>query len=49
MLRMCNRSLKQLVLSIVLVLATCFVPEHLLGQTAPKYDRVAIDSLDADG
>jgi putative isomerase len=46
---MCNQSLKRLLLSIVLAFATCFLPEHLLGQTAPKYDRVAIDSLDADG
>lgn len=41
-----NQSLKRIVLSMILACIFCGV---YLGQSNPSYDRVAIDSLDADG
>src|ERR1022692_2038720 len=44
-----KRNLNRLASSIVLTLAFCIPSESLFGQSSPSYDRVAIDSLDADG
>ena len=44
-----NQSLKRLVLPIILASAMWTLPGHCFAQSAPSYDSVAIDSLDADG
>ena len=44
-----NRNLERLAYTIALSLIVCSVTQHLLGQSTPAYERVAIDSLDADG
>ena len=44
-----NQSLRRLVFPILLVLSTATLGKRFLGQSSPSYERVIIDSLDADG
>src|SRR5271154_3845829 len=46
---MVNQSPKRLALPIFLALVFCVFNGYCHAQSTPSYDRIAIDSLDADG